>query len=199
MDFNNFSLFSLTFSLFLLMDPIGNVPIYISILKDIPQKRQRFIICRELLIALITIALFSFLGEPLLNLLKISNQTVHIAGGVVLFIIAIKLIFPPPQAADESLLHDEDPFIVPLAIPLVAGPAVLAAVMIYSHETSYLLLITAIILAWLATTLILLTAPFLQKILGRRGISACKRLMGLLLILLAIQMFLEGLKQVITN
>ena len=187
------SLITVTFALFLLMDPIGNVPIYIAVLKEIDPKRQRIIILRELLIALGIIIVFAFIGEHLLDLLKVRQETILIAGGLILFIIALKMIFPKGKSYGAEEIGTGEPFIVPLAIPLVAGPSVLAAVMIYSHRESLLTLILSICIAWVFSTLILLASPFLKKILGSRGIIACERLMGLLLTLLAVQMFLEGM------
>lgn len=190
---NNASLFAIAFSLFLLMDPIGNIPVYLAILKDVKAKRQKKIIFRELLIALAVIIIFSFVGEHLLDILGVGQETILISGGIILFIIALKMIFPSgKEGAYESPTQGE-PFIVPLAIPLVAGPSVLAAVMIYSHQEPLSVLITAIVVAWAVSTLILLSAPFLKKVLGVRGIIACERLMGLLLTLISVQMFLEGL------
>lgn len=189
----NHSLFTISFALFLLMDPVGNIPIYISVLKDIGPKRQRIIIIRELLIALGVIILFTFIGEYLLEILNVGQETILIAGGIILFIIALKMIFPNGTSYGTSEIEKEEPFIVPLAIPLVAGPSVLAAVMIYSHRESTPLLISSICIAWTISTLILFASPFLKRILGSRGISACEKLMGLLLTLMAIQMFLEGI------
>jgi len=188
------NIFYIAFSLFLLMDSIGNIPLYISFLKNVPAKRQRIVILREMTIALAIIVLFNFLGEGLMKFLHIQNDTVQIAGGIILFILCLKMIFPPPHDSNESLPHDMEPFIVPLAVPLVAGPAVLAAVMIYSkQENSSFVMLSAIILAWAASLIILLGASFLKKILGWRGIVAMERLMGLILILIAVQMFLSGL------
>lgn len=186
-------LFSIAFALFLLMDPIGNVPIFISILKDVEPHRLRKIILREMLIALGIIIAFNFLGEFLLNFLHIDRSTLLISGGLILFIIAMRMVFPEKTPTGTSLLPLKEPFIVPLAVPLVAGPAVLAAVMLYSyqHDNPWMS-IGAICLAWVASTLILLCATRLRKLLGDRGLIACERLMGLLLILLSVQMFLEG-------
>lgn len=175
------------------MDPIGNVPIYLAVLKEINPKRQRIIILRELLIALGVIIVFTFIGEHLLDLLKLGQETILIAEGLILFIIALKMIFPKGKSYGTEEVGNGEPFIVPLAIPLVAGPSVLAAVMIYSHRESLLNLILSICIAWVFSTLILLAAPFLKKILGSRGIIACERLMGLLLTLLAVRIFLEGM------
>ncbi len=187
------SLFSIAFSLFLLMDPIGNIPFYISFLKGLDSKRQRYVIFRELVIALVIIILFNFIGDGLMKFLHVQNDTIQIAGGIILFLLCLKMIFPPPHDANESIPHDTEPFIVPLAVPLVAGPSVLAAVMIYSKQTEGILMIGAILIAWIASLIILLSASFLKQILGWRGILALERLMGLVLILIAVQMFMSGL------
>ena len=187
-------LLSTAFALFLLMDPIGNVPIFISLLKDIDPKRQQKIIFRELIIALIIIVAFNFIGDILLEFLHIEQETLLISGGIILFLIALKMIFPSKRDPEVDISQDKEPFIVPLAVPLVAGPAVLAAVMLYSHEqSSEWITIGAIILAWIASTIILLSSGFLKKVLGWRGLIACEKLMGLLLILISVQMFLSGI------
>ncbi len=182
------------FSFFILMDPIGNVPLFISLLKGYRPERQRKIIIRELLIALGVIFTFYLLGNYLLNALKLSQYSVLISGGIILFLISLKMIFPTEHNHASDLPKQREPFIVPLAIPLVAGPAILAAVMLYSHQnaSSWDTMI-AITIAWAASLIILLASSFLQKILGKRGIFACERLMGLLLTLIAVQMFFEGL------
>lgn len=177
------------------MDPIGNIPIYISVLKEIDPKRQKKIILRELLIALGIIIGFKFLGQGLLNLIGISKDTVSMAGGIILFLISLRMIFPPDRTSKSAGVPGEEPFIVPLAIPLVAGPSVLSAVTIYSEQApTPAVLIFSIILAWVASTIILLFSTKLKRVLGPRGIIACERLMGLILILIASQMFLDGLK-----
>lgn len=189
------SIFNIAFSLFILMDAIGNIPLFIALLKDIPHKRQHWIIFREMVIALVIIILFNFVGEGLLKLLHITQATVQIAGGVILFIIAIKMIFPPAKDPNLDLPKDGEPFIVPLAIPLIAGPAVLAAVMIYGHQGAPLEdIVLAIGIAWAASLCILLLAPNIRKVLGWRGIFACEKLMGLILTLIAVQMFLSGIE-----
>lgn len=115
------------------------------------------------------------------------------SGGIILFIIALKLIFPSING-ERKVMHDKEPFIVPLAIPLVAGPAVLAAVMLYSKQgIPSIMVLTAIIIAWIFSTAILLSSTFLKKVLGKKGIMACEKLMGLLLVMIAIQMFVDGL------
>ena len=187
-------LVSLSVSLFLLMDSIGNIPIFLAILKEIEPARQRMIIFRELVIALFITIGFYFIGDYLLGFLQISQQAVLISGGIILFIIAIKLIFPQSKNGSQWETGKE-PFLVPLAVPLVAGPAVLAAVILYSHQKIPVwTCLGAILIAWGATTVILLSAISLKKILGERGITACERFTGLLLVMISVQMFLNGLK-----
>ena len=194
------TLFSIALSLFLLMDPIGNVPLYISFLKGIPPERQRKIIVRELLIALGIIILFAFLGEGLMNFLNVREDTVQIAGGIILFLLCLKMIFPVPHDPNESLPHETEPFIVPLAVPLVAGPGVLAAVMIYAkQENNEWVMLGAILIAWIFSLVILLASSLLKKFLGWRGIIALERLMGLILTLISIQMLLSGISSFVQH
>jgi multiple antibiotic resistance protein len=188
------SLLSIAFSLFLLMNSIGNIPLYLSVLKGIDVKRQRYVITREMLIALFIIILFYFIGNGLMRFLNVTHDTIQIAGGVILFLLCMKMIFPSPQEPKEHVASDTEPLVVPLAIPLIAGPAVLAAVMIYSRQNiSSLVIIGAIFFAWMASLLILLASPYLKNRLGGRGLIAMERLMGLIMILIAIQMFLSGI------
>lgn len=184
---------SIAFTLFLLMDSIGNIPFYVSFLKGLDPRRQRLVIFRELFIALFIIILFNFVGDGLMKFLHVEQDTIQIAGGIILFLLCLKMIFPPPHDPNESIPHDSEPFIVPLAIPLVAGPAVLAAVIIYSKQESSLTMIGAILIAWLCSLFILLGSSFLKQVLGWKGIIALERLMGLVLILISVQMFLSGL------
>jgi len=194
------SLFSIAFSLFLLMDPIGNIPFYISFLKGVEQKRQRWVIFREMMIALFIIILFNFVGDGLMRFLKVGEDTVQIAGGIILFLICLKMIFPPRENPNERIPQEPEPFIVPLAVPLVAGPSVLAAVMIYARqETNSWVMTGAILLAWAASLVILLASSYLKQVLGWRGIMALERLMGLVLTLIAVQMFLTGVSHFVSR
>jgi multiple antibiotic resistance protein len=186
-------IFSMAFTLFLLMDPLGNIPIYLAILQEIDNRRRLWIIFREKIIALFIILIFAYFGDNFLKALSISHESIFLAGGIVLFIMAIKLIFPENGSLLESLAIEGEPLVFPLAVPLVAGPSVLAAVMIYSHQLeNRRILFGAIAIAWIASTVILMSSTFLQKCLGIRGIKAMERLMGLILMLIAINMFLKG-------
>lgn len=175
------------------MDSIGNIPIYISLLQGFPPKKQFYLILREMIIALVVIFIFYFLGNTLLELLNVKQDSVQIAGSIILFLIALKMIFPKPRDTkfDEE---KEEPFIVPLAIPLVAGPSILATVVLYSYqEYSPWIISCAIVIAWTLSLIVLLSSTVIQKVLGKRGILACEKLMGLILTLIAIEMFLKGI------
>lgn len=185
------NLFWISFTLFLLMDAIGSIPIYLALLKKVPQKRQYVVIFRETVIALTTIVLFNFLGEGLLRFLHISQPTIQIAGGIILFLLSLRMIFPK----EKEEVGDEygEPLIVPLAIPMIAGPAVLASVIVFSHQIPAFIMLGAIFIAWFFTLIILLSAPFLLRVLGKQAVTAIEKLMGLILTLLAVEMFLKGL------
>ena len=181
---------SLTLALFLLMDSIGNIPVFLSLLKAFPKEKQQRIIFRELCIALGLLLLFFFLGTEILSFLHIEPPTVFLGGGIILFLIALRMLFPSDPKEEIAIT---DPLIVPLAIPLVAGPASLAAVMIYAKKGLMMsVVVGAILFAWGLSTCLLVYASSLQKMLGERGMRALERIMGFLLILLAIQMFLDG-------
>ena len=188
------SVFSAAVVLFFVMDPLGNAPLFLSLLKDIEPKRRRWIIVRELLIALAIMLLFLFFGQSLLNLLELEQESVTIAGGIVLMIIGLRMIFP----TKEGVMGDQgsgEPFIVPLAIPLVAGPSALATLILMVRSEPEALAgkwLLALLLAWGAASLVLSSAPFLYGLLKERGLSALERLMGMLLIMIAVQMLVNG-------
>jgi multiple antibiotic resistance protein len=193
------NIFSIAFSLFLLMDAIGNLPLYIALLHGINPIKQKKIILREMLFALIIITAFAFLGDFLLDFLHVNSETMQIAGGIILFILSLQMIFQKEEKVSD-LTEITEPFLVPLATPLIAGPAVLTAIILYSHQNipiSHILTGSAI--AWLSSLIILLLAPSITKKLGERGIFATKKLMGLILVLISVQMFLDGLKMFLTT
>ncbi|MEI6242996.1 MAG: MarC family protein [Chlamydiota bacterium] len=183
----------ISFSLFLLMDSIGNIPLYLAVLKEIPYKRKQQIILREMIIALVVMLLFNFLGEKILQFLHLTQASIRIAGGIILFLISLKMVFPSQKEKTDYGTPGSEPYIVPLAIPLIAGPAILAAIILYASQENPLTMIVAILIAWSLSLIILLATPFLGKKMGAKGIMACEKLMGLILVLIAIQMFLEGI------
>lgn len=185
-------LLTVAVTLFLVMDPLGNVPIYVSVLADVPPERRRRVLVRELLIALGVLAAFLLAGQAILDVFGFRAESISVAGGLVLLIIAIRMIFPAHGGEDDQ--PDSEPLIVPLAIPLVAGPSALATLILLraSHPDALGTLALALGIAWGATAAILMTAEQLRRLLGRRGLIALERLMGMLLVILAVQMFLDG-------
>lgn len=180
--------------MFLVMDPVGNVPAFLALLQGIEHPRRTWVIFRESLFALLTLVLFLFAGPSVLKLLNISEPSLSISGGIILFLIAIRMIFPPQGGIFGEQTKGE-PFIVPLAIPFFAGPSALTTVMLLTTQfpgrtEAHL---AALFIAWAATTAILLLSGFLKAILGERGLTACERLMGLVLTPVAVQMFLDGI------
>ncbi|NGX43736.1 MAG: hypothetical protein K940chlam7_02036 [Chlamydiae bacterium] len=193
------SLLSISLVLFLIMDPIGNVSSFLFMVRGIEPKRQAQILVREMLIALLTMMAFNFLGEYIFNLLELSETTVRISSGVILFLVALQILFPTLDGYRENL-PQEEPFIIPLAIPLIAGPSLLATIMLYAHmEESQPLMLGAILIAWAAAVAVLLSSRYLFRALGPNGLMACEKLMGMVLILLAIQRFLDGIYQFIAD
>ncbi len=179
--------------LFLILDPLGNIPVFLSLLKPLAPRRQRVVLVRELLIALAVRMAFLWGGKYALELMHLRQESVSIAGGIVLFLIGIRMIFPRPEGL-MGAVPDGEPFIVPMAIPLVAGPSGMAAVMLMgSNEPDRLgEWSLALLLAWGATAAILMSATLLYKLLGARALTALERLMGMLLVAISVQMLLDG-------
>jgi multiple antibiotic resistance protein len=185
---------STALTLLLVMDPLGNIPNFMSALKGVPEERRRGVIWRECLFALGILLVVFVGGRVFMNVFGLSSEALSIAGGIMLFLIAIRMIFPS-HGIDRPDVPDEEPFIVPLATPLVVGPSLIATIMILTGnpQNSRIGIIAAMVSAWLVSTLILLSAPFFARVLRRRGLMAVERLMGMLLIVVAVQMFLNGL------
>jgi multiple antibiotic resistance protein len=181
--------------LFLIMDPLGNIPLFLALLKDVPPQRRRYILIRELLIALGVLVAFLLGGQYILKLLQLKQESVSIAGGIVLFLIGIRMVFPPVDGGVFGKAGEGEPFIVPMAIPGVAGPSAMAALLLLTDSqpgrTAEWGL--ALFLAWLGVAIILLSSTFLFRWLGESVLTALERLMGMLLIALSVQMFLGGL------
>lgn len=185
--------FSAFITLLLVMDPLGNVPIFLSVLKDVDPKRRQWVIFRELLVALGVLLLFLWGGNTALDLLGLRQESISIAGAIILFLIAIRMIFPSPYGLIGDS-PDGEPFIVPLAIPAVAGPSSLAiAMLMVNTDPSRMLEWTgALIAAWAVSAILLMASPLLLRALGNRGLIAMERLMGMILVIIAVQMFFDG-------
>ena len=180
--------------LFLILDPLGNIPVFLSILKPLTPARRRIVLMREMLIALGVLFAFLWGGIYVLELMHLRQESVSIAGGIVLFLIGLKMIFPSPEGMFGET-PDGEPFIVPLAIPLVAGPSGMASVMLLGSQEPGRMgdWSLALFLAWLATAAILFSATRLYKVLGQAFLVAVERLMGMLLVAISVQMLMDGI------
>lgn len=180
------------------MDPLGNLPLFPLALRDVQEHRQTRIVARELLIALGVLVFFLFSGPFLLRILHISDPALSIGGGVILFLIAIRMVFPSADTPLQERFAGE-PFVVPLAIPYVAGPSALATeVLLMSREPArWPIWLGALLLAWIASSAILLSASLLRRFLRPKVLLAIERLMGMVLITVAVQMLLTGIRNYI--
>ncbi|MCW7555325.1 YhgN family NAAT transporter [Endozoicomonas gorgoniicola] len=189
-------IFSTAVLLFLIMDPLGNMPIFISALKHVPEERRTKVLIRELLIALSILVVFLFIGDNVLALLSLDQEAVSIAGGVILFLIALKMVFPPARGGGiMGDTPDGEPFIVPMATPLIAGPSILATLILMGNQNpgQEIALLGALLIAWFTSSAILIFSNRIMKLLGNRGVFAIERLMGMILIMLSVQMLINGL------
>ena len=182
--------------LFLVMDPLGNIPLFLTTLKKVEPARQRYVVVRENMFALAVLVGFLFLGQYLLQLLHLSETALTTAGGLILMIIALRMIFPRRESSPQEDLEGE-PFIVPLAIPYIAGPSAMAtALLLMSREPErwpeWLL---AVLIAWSASAIIIYFSGYFARFLGEKGLVAIERLMGMLLVTVAVQMLLNGIGQ----
>lgn len=194
------TVFSAALLLLLVMDPFGNIPFFIAALKHVDRARHTRIIIRELLIALAVLIVFLFAGQHILSALQISEPALTASGGTVLLFIATKMIFPSTGGSPAEEVSGE-PFVVPLAIPYVAGPSAMAAVLLIMNREPdrWPAWLCALVLAWLATGLIISLSGVLARFLGEKGLVAIERLMGMLLVAIAIQMLMTGIAQFIAS
>lgn len=184
-------------TLILVMDPFGNIPLFITSLKKVPPERRTKVLLRELFIALLIMLAFLFAGTKVLGWFGIEQYSMGIAGGIILFIISVRLVFNS-SVEEETKLNpkDEEPFIVPLAIPLIAGPASLSMILILSAgplSKAFLVLIAILIASAFNAAVLMLSFP-ISNLLGKRGLIAVERLTGMLLILMSVNMVMSGIK-----
>jgi MarC family membrane protein len=186
-----------TFVLLLLVtDPFGNVPLFISTLAHVKPERRSRVVVRECLIAFFLLLMFMFGGRYFLEALQLSSTSLRIGGGVILFLIALKMVFPSADGIfSPAPQHGGEPLIVPLAIPALAGPSALVTVLLFStsHRMSMWLYVIALMMVAAVWLMVLLSAERLLQALGPAVITAFERLMGLILTALAIEMLLAGI------
>lgn len=185
---------SATLLLFLVMDPFGNIPFFVAELNHVQPKRRQRVMIRELLFALVVLAAFLFSGQYILDALHITGPALTAAGGCLLFLIAIKMVFPGRRDTTVEETSGE-PFLVPLAIPYVAGPSTMAALLLIMNREPHRWpeWLLAVVLAWLASSVIIASSTPLARVLGKRGLIAIERLMGMLLVGIAVQMLMTGI------
>ena len=180
----------------LVMDPLGNAPLFLTSLQRTKPERRQWVILRECLIALGVMVAFLFLGRTMLSVLHIDDAALQAAGGVILLLISIRMVFPTPERnLAEPMTHDE-PFIVPLAVPYIAGPSLLAVIVVLVSQDAdnWPWFLGGLVLAWLVTAVTLYFSGFLQRVVGTRALVAVERLMGMILVIMAVQMMFDGTK-----
>ena len=196
---NTQDIISAIITLTLVMDPLGNIPLFISVLKNVKESRRKKIIIRELFIALGFMLFFLLFGKWIVKFFSLNMIALSISGGIILFLIALSMIFP---SKENSIVDTkEEPFIVPLAIPLVSGPSVLSMILIYNMKDPGNLGIWVLIIfiAWIINVLILLMSSRIANLLGEKGMNAIERLVGMILITIAVGMILNGIKEFFTT
>lgn len=191
---------SATFLLVLVLDPVGNIPFFLAALAPVQPARRWKVMLRELIVALLVLVAFLFAGDVLLRAVGISQPSLTIAGGILLFLIALKMTFPSPVSRGEEPI-DGEPFIVPLAIPFVAGPSALATVLLIMNQEPqrWPEWLAAVCAAWAITGLVLFASTPLSRLLGRRGMVAIERLTGMVLTALAVQMLMTGITEFLAD
>jgi MarC family membrane protein len=190
------SFVSATIVLLLVVDPFGNIPVFVAALANSKGSRRLGIVLRECAIAYVVLLAFMFVGAPFMRVLNLSQSSLSIAGGVILFLIALRMIFRHPGGIFGDKM-DREPFIVPLAIPSIAGPSALATVLLLvSREPGRIAdWITALSLALGISTSVLVFAERISRLVGERVVQAFQRLMGLILTAIAVEMLLRGIEQ----
>jgi multiple antibiotic resistance protein len=194
------SLLSATLLLFLVLDPLGNIPTFMVILAGVDPRRRRHIIVRELCIALVILVVVLFGGRYVLAAMAISQPAVRIAGGLILLIIALIMIFSDASKIVPPAQQGE-PLMVPLAIPLFAGPSTMSTLILLMAQEPHRWpeWLAALCAAWVASTALMLLSGPLSKLLGTRGLSALQSLMGMILTTVAVNMFVEGIRQAVAG
>jgi len=190
----NYTFASATILLVLITDPVGNIPVFANALKHVAPQRRAKVILREILIAFFLLLSFIFVGEGFLRVMNLSELALQIGGGVILFLIALRMVFPPPAAQEAEQLVE--PLIVPLAIPAIAGPSALATVLLLVSQQPERRMewVAALCVTMAISAVVLVSAERIQRLIGSRLVTAVERLMGLVLVSVAIEMMLRGAK-----
>lgn len=186
------STLELALAFFIVANPIGNTPAILALLKDFDFEKQKKILFREAMIALLICLFFQFFGDVFLKMLHVQQYALVLTGGIILFLLAIQMIFHKPEDK-ENPQAKQQPFIVPIATPMITGAGLMSFVMVNAaSESNNIKIASAILLAWVGVTLVLVTAPYLQKLIGQRGMAAMEQVMGMVLGLMSMQMLVNG-------
>ena len=191
-----YNFLSATVLLLLITDPLGNIPLFISCLRGVAPERRTVVILREVAIAFVILLVFMVLGDRFLRMMSLTDQSLRIGGGIVLFLIAIRMVFPHPDGPFGNDTRGGEPLIVPLAIPALAGPSALATVMLLTSQAPGKTLewVGALTVTMLVCAVVLMLAERIQKWLGERTMMAFERLMGLVLAAISVEMILGGIR-----
>ncbi|NGX56612.1 MAG: hypothetical protein K1060chlam5_00855 [Candidatus Anoxychlamydiales bacterium] len=197
---SNLSFWDAAITMFFILNALGMVPVFVSLLGRYGEKKQRKIIIIEFVIALIVLLSFAFFGSKMLKAISISPSSLGIGGGVLLIIISMSLIFPKTDSSvTKKDIPGKEPFIIPLAIPGLAGPGTIAAIMIFSSQVGPATASLAFFVAWILSLIIMLASSFLKRILGDKGLLAVEKLGGMLICLIGIEMFSDGVILLVKN
>lgn len=186
-----FTFTSITISLFMILNAYGQIPVFLALLAPYDTKRQQKIMIREMLIALAVLFLFIFFGSKMLQIIGVTKSTLGIGGGVLLFIISLSLLFPKDSSTKGMPVHE--PMVVPLAIPGIAGPGTMTAIMVFTAEYGLVSTSAALMLAWIPSLIILLCSSYIKNYLGEKGLQAIERLGGMIIALIGVQMIATGI------
>jgi MarC family membrane protein len=187
---------SATVLLILITDPLGNIPLFVSCLRGVSPKRRPIVILREVAIAFAILLAFMVVGDGFLRMMSLTDQSLRIGGGIVLFLIALRMVFPHPDGPLGGDTRGGEPLIVPLAIPALAGPSALATVMLLTSQAPGKMLewIGALTVTMIVCAIVLMLAERIQAWLGERAMMAFERLMGLVLVAISVEMMLGGIR-----
>lgn len=191
------TIFAIALMFFLVANPIGNSPAILAIIKDFDFDKQKKIMLRESIFALCLAIFFQFFGEWFLDMINVEGYSLGICGGALLFLVSLTMIFPKAETVDtQKAAIKQEPYFVPIATPLITGPGLMTIIMVKSNEMeNNLLILGAILIAWIGVTVVLITAPYLQKLLGKKGLLALEQLMGMLLSLMSMTMIVNGFQK----
>ena len=184
---------SIALLLFFILDPFGNLIVINALLSDCEGTKRRKIILREAFIATVILLATAFFGDSLLSMLSLKEYSIRLSGGIVLFLIALGMLFPNRRITED--IPGDTPLIVPIAMPLIAGPSALSMVILFADQNPIGIVLPAILIACACSTIILLSSSIIARFLGKRGSIALERLMGMLLVAIAVQMFLQGIRE----